>query len=81
MIIFGGPKAYEDCRHEKVTQHLIFATTPVVPIYLRWLEDLITFIRDNHPDHVIEAGRFPLVVSAVVGGVKMTKSLWTEGVA
>jgi hypothetical protein len=38
MIIFGGPQAYEDRHREKVTRHLIFATAPVVPIYLRWLE-------------------------------------------
>ena len=36
---------------------------------------MITFNRDDHPDHVIEAGRFPLVVSTVIGGVKMTNVL------
>jgi hypothetical protein len=34
---------------------------------------------DNHLDHVIEAGRFPLVVRAVVGGVKMIKVLMDRG--
>ena len=47
------------------------AAAPVVPIYLKWLERSITFVRDDHPDHVIEAGRFPLVVSTVVEGVKI----------
>jgi hypothetical protein len=56
MIIFGGPQDYEDCHREKVTQCLIFAIAPTVPVYLRWLECLITFNRDDHPDHVIEAG-------------------------
>jgi hypothetical protein len=35
MIIFEGPQAYEDHRCEKVTRCLIFATAPVVPVYLR----------------------------------------------
>jgi hypothetical protein len=51
----------------------------VVPVYLRWSERPVTFNRDNHPDHVIEAGQFPLVVSTVVGGVKMTKVLMDGG--
>ena len=79
MIILGAPQAYKDRHHEKVTQCLIFATAPIVLVYLRWSERLITFNRDDHPDHVIEVGRFPLVVSAVVGGVKMTKFLMDEG--
>ena len=47
------------------------AAALVVPIYLKWSECSITFVRDDHPDHVIEAGRFPLVVSTVVEGVKI----------
>lgn len=69
MIISGGPQAYEDRRSKKVTRHLIFATAPTLPIYLRWLERPITFNKDDHPDHVVKAGRFPLVVSVVIGGV------------
>jgi hypothetical protein len=79
IIIFGGPQAYEDRRCEKVTRCLIFATALAIPVYLRWSERPITFNRDDHPDHFIEAGRFPLVVSVVVGGVKMTKVLMDGG--
>ena len=79
IIIFRGPQAYEDLHHEKVTWHLIFATMAAVPIYLRWSERPITFNRDDHPNHVIEAGRFPLVISAVMGGIKMTKVLMHGG--
>jgi hypothetical protein len=43
------------------------------------LQRSITFNRDDHPDHVIEAGRFPLVVNAVVEGVKITKVLMDGG--
>jgi hypothetical protein len=46
-----------------------------VPIYLKWSECSITFVWDDHPDLVIEVGRFPLVVSMVVEGVKMTRVL------
>ena len=55
IIIFGVPQAYEDHHRENVTQRLIFATTSVVPVYLRWSECPITFNRNDHPDHVIEA--------------------------
>ena len=73
MIIFEDPQAYKDHHREKVTRCLIFATTPVVLVYLRWLERPITFNWDDHPDHVIEASWFPLVVSTIIGGVKITK--------
>jgi hypothetical protein len=43
------------------------------------LERPITFNRDDHPNHVIEASQFPLVVSVVMGGVKMTKVLMDRG--
>jgi hypothetical protein len=56
-----------------------FATAPTVPVYLRWSEHTTTFNRDDHPDHVIEAGHFPLMVRAVVGGIKMTKVLMDRG--
>jgi hypothetical protein len=52
---------------------------PAVPIYLRWSKRLITCNRDDHPNHVIEASWFPLVVNAVVGGIKMTKVLMDGG--
>ena len=79
MIIFGGPQAYKDHHREKVTQRLIFANDPTVPIYLRWSERPITFNRDDHSDHVVEAGRFPLVVSVAIGGIKMTKFFMDGG--
>jgi hypothetical protein len=81
MIIFRGLHAYEDRHHEKVTRSLIFVTAPAVTVYLRWSEHLITFNREDHPDHVMEARRFHLVVSAVIRGVKMTKSSWMEEAA
>ena len=35
MLIFSGPKAYEDHRHQKLTHRHIYTTAPVVLIYLR----------------------------------------------
>lgn len=34
MLIFGGLKAHEDRLHQKLTHRQIYATAPVVPIYL-----------------------------------------------
>lgn len=79
MLIFGGPKAYEDRCHQKLTHCRIYATAPMIPVYLRWLERSITFGTDDHLDHIVEAGRFPLVASAVVEGVRMTRVLMDGG--
>ncbi|XP_066341996.1 uncharacterized protein [Miscanthus floridulus] len=79
MIIFRSPQGFKDCRREKVICHLIFTAAPTVPVYLKWLERPITFNRDDHPDHVVEAGRFLLVVSAIIEGMKMTKVLMDGG--
>jgi hypothetical protein len=53
--------------------------TSATPLYLRWSEWSITFDRTNHPDQVVKAGRFHLVVSAVIETVRMTKILMDEG--
>jgi len=39
----------------------------------------ITFDKSDHPDHVIEVGRFPLVVTAMINIVRMMKILMDGG--
>jgi hypothetical protein len=71
MIIFGSPQAYQDQRLQKLTHRQIYVTAPAAPLYLCWSERPITFDRADHPDWVIEVGRFPLVVSAIIETVRM----------
>ena len=59
MLIFDGPLAYQDQRLQKLTHRRIYATAPATPLYLRWSEQPITYDRTDHPDWVVEAGRFP----------------------
>jgi hypothetical protein len=54
-------------------------TTPAASLYLRWSKQLITYDRTDHPDQVVEAGRFPLVVTAVIKKVRVTKILMDGG--
>ena len=77
--MFGGLKSYKDHRHQKVTHCQIYAAAPTVPFYLKWSERLITFDKDDNLDHVIKVGQFPLVVSVVVEGVRMTWVLMDGG--
>jgi hypothetical protein len=48
MLIFGGPKTYEDRRHQKLTHRQIYTAAPAVQVYLRWSERPITFDRNDH---------------------------------
>ena len=47
--------------------------------YLGWSEWPITFDRTNHPNLVVEVGRFPLVISVVIETMRMTKILMDGG--
>lgn len=38
-----------------------------------WLEYPIIFDRSDQPEHLVDVGRFPLVVSAVIESVRATK--------
>ena len=47
--------------------------------YLKWLETTITFDRSDHANHIKPPGRFPLVVSVIVSGTRLTKVLMDGG--
>ena len=54
-------------------------TAPAAPLYLRWSERPITYDRTDHLDRVVEAGRFPLVVTMVIENMRVTKILMDGG--
>ena len=55
MLIFGGPKAYEDRWHQKLGRE-VYDAAPATLIYIRWSERPITLDRSDHLDHVVEVG-------------------------
>ena len=52
---------------------------PTVPRYLRWSEQPIVWIREDHPPRVDNPGQLALVVAPQVGGYKLTKVLMDGG--
>jgi hypothetical protein len=66
---------YQDLRLQKLTHRQIYATALVAPLYLCWLEWPITYNQTDHLDQVVEAGRFPLVVTTVIKNTRVTNTL------
>ena len=68
-MIFGGPVAYESKRRQKLTAREVNAAAlgEAVPAFLKWSETTITLDRKDHPDHIPQPGRFPLIVDPIIG--------------
>ena len=43
--------------------------------FLKWLETMITLDRKDHPDHIPQPGRFPLVVDPIIGMTCLSRVL------
>jgi hypothetical protein len=50
-----------------------------MPAFLDWSMSAITFNHDDHPDHVPQPGRYPLVVDPIIGNMWLTKVLMDGG--
>lgn len=77
-MISGGPLANEPKRgREPATREVNMAMlqAKATPVYLKWSETAITFDRTDHSNHILQLGRFPLVVSTIVGETCLTKVL------
>ena len=72
-MIFGGPMVYESKRWQKLTDREVNAATlgDAVSAFLKWSETAITFDRKDHPDHISQLGRFPLVVDPIIGKTRL----------
>jgi hypothetical protein len=71
--IFGGPDCYKSKRNQKLTAQEVMAVSPTTPECLNWSEVPITFDRSNHLDFIPKQGRYPLIVSLMVKGVKLNR--------
>jgi hypothetical protein len=40
---------------------------------------MITLDRKDHPDHILQPGRFPLIVSPIIGKTRMSRVLMDGG--
>jgi len=67
FMIFGGPSACLTTRQRKKEHREVFSVKVATPQYLNWSHEAITFDRDDHPDHVPNPGRYPLIVDPIVG--------------
>jgi hypothetical protein len=53
----------------------VYAAEPAMPAFLNRSGAAITFDHDDHPVHVPELGRYPLVVDPIIGNAWLTKVL------
>jgi hypothetical protein len=80
--IYGGLESYESRRKKKLTTQEAMAVSPATPPpleYLKWFEVPITFDCSDHPDFVLKAGRYPLIVSPIIKEVKLNRVLVDGG--
>jgi hypothetical protein len=57
----------------------VYTVKPAMPTYLKWSDSSITFDHSDHPEHVPQPGRCPLVVDPIVGMKRLTKVLMDGG--
>ena len=43
--------------------------------FLKWSETVITFDRKDHPDHIPQSGRFPLIMDLIIGKTRLSRVL------
>ena len=78
-VVFGGAPAYESRRMQKLTRREVLFTDPATPTYLDWSREAITFDRGDHPRHIPQPGRYPLVVDPIIGTKRLRRVLMDGG--
>jgi hypothetical protein len=66
FMIFGGPAAYDSRRQRKLERREVYTAELAMPAFLDWSGSAITFDCDDHPNHVPQPGRYPLVVDPII---------------
>ena len=79
FMIFGGPSACLTARQRKREHREVFSIKVATPQYLNWSREVITFDRDDHPDHVLNPEQYPLVVDPIIGNTRLSKVLMDGG--
>jgi hypothetical protein len=78
-MIFGGYPARPSRRREKLIRREVFNANIAKPSYLKWLEVLITFDREDRPDHVPHPRSYLLVVALLFKSQRVHKVLMDGG--
>jgi hypothetical protein len=63
----------------KRERHEVLAIEKAPPSFLDWLEDAITFSREDHLNRIPNPGQYPLVVDPVIGNERFSKVLMDGG--
>jgi hypothetical protein len=79
FLIFGGPTVDMSNSQHKWERHEVLAAEKAPPSFLHWLEDAITFSREDHPNRIPNPSEYPLVVDLVIGNARFSKVLMDEG--
>lgn len=58
---------------------IVNTVAPLVLVYLKCSERVITFDKNNHPSHVLGHAHFPLMVELLVVNIWMTRVLMDVG--
>jgi hypothetical protein len=79
FLIFGGPTVVMSNSQRKRERHEVLAAEKTPPSFLDWLEDTITFSREDHPNRIPNPGKYPLVVDPVIRNARFSKVLMDGG--
>jgi hypothetical protein len=64
------------CKRER---HEVLVAEKAPPSLLDWLEDAITFSREDHPNRIPNPDQYPLVVDPAIGNARFSKVLMDGG--
>ena len=78
-MIFGGGLSQASLRPSRAPLREVNMVSVAPQWRLRWSEVPITFERRDYPQHVPGPGRFPLVVSPIVGRARLMKVVMDGG--
>ena len=59
--------------------HEVYTAGLATPTFLRWLESTITFDRTDHPECILQPGRYLLMVDPIISTMRLTKVLIDGG--
>jgi hypothetical protein len=73
FLIFRGATVDMSNSQRKRERHEVLAAEKASPFFLDWLEDAITFNREDHPNRIPNPGQYPLVVDPVIGNATSSR--------
>ena len=79
LMIFGGSDAIHSKRQHKVRYRAACAAESAIPSFLSWSDSSITFDQRDHPSHVTQPGRYPLIIDPIIRKKRLTMVLMDGG--